>query len=154
MQRIRQKDLPAGLYPALLQVEAFVRQSGLDHPLLELIRFRVSQINGCAYCLDMHWKDAVAAGEDPQRLYSISAWRETPFYTAKEQAALELAEQLTDLSGSHGISDELYSRLSEHFSPAELASLAVAITQINTWNRLTRLVKYEPGSYRVREVVS
>jgi AhpD family alkylhydroperoxidase len=120
---------------ALLPLETYVRRSGLEHSLVELVKTRVSQINGCAYCIDMHTKDARAAGETEQRLYALSAWREAPFYSERERAALEWAEELT-LIASKSVPDELYRRMLEHFSEAELVSLTLAVIAINGWNRI------------------
>lgn len=148
MERISYKDVPEGLYKALLAGQQYVDNSGLDYSLLELIRMRVSQINSCAYCLDMHFKEGVHAGETPLRLISVSAWRETTYYTPKEQAALEFAERLTRLreeEHSHDIHDEL----SKHFSKQEIANLTLAVIQINSWNRLTRSFGTIAGNYKV-----
>lgn len=151
MERITYKDVPAGLTQALLQVQQYVDNSGLDHKLLELLRFRVSQINSCAYCLDMHYKEAIHAGEDPVRLISVSAWRETPYYSEAEQAALAFAETLTHMHAEEH-SDDIHKDLEKHFSKAEIAHLTLAIIQINSWNRLTRSFGTVPGKYKVREV--
>lgn len=121
-------------YRAMLGLEKFVHDCGLEASLLELVRMRASQINGCAFCLDMHSKDARAAGETEQRLYVLSAWREAPFYTERERAALAWTEALTLISQSH-VSDELYDEARRHFSEKELVNLSLAITTINSWNR-------------------
>src|SRR5579872_1531266 len=123
------------LYHAMIGLETYLRQSGLEEPLLELIKMRASQINGCAYCLDMHSKDARAAGETEQRLYTLNAWRETPFFTDRERAALEWTEELTLISERHA-PDELYNRVQQQFSEEELLNLSVAVVAINGWNRL------------------
>src|SRR5512135_452158 len=115
---------PAAL-KAMLALEQWVRsESGLDHHLLELVKMRASQINGCAYCLDMHSKDARAAGETEQRLYALNAWRETPFFSERERAALEWAEAVTLVSESH-VPDDLYERARQHFSEEELVNLTL-----------------------------
>lgn len=132
---------------ALAKLEAYVRQSGLDHSLLELVKTRASQINGCGYCLDMHTKDARAAGETEQRLYVLSAWREAPFYSARERAALEWTEAVTLIS-QNDIPDSMYQRVREHFSEKELIDLTLAISTINTWNRLAISFRSEVGSYQ------
>lgn len=132
---------------ALRGVEAYVRRCGLERSLLELVRLRASQINRCGYCLDMHSKDARAAGESEQRLYVLPAWREAPFYTERERAALEWTEALT-LVSQEGVSDELYERVRQHFSEKELVDLTLAITTINTWNRLAIAFRSEVGSYQ------
>ncbi|MBX2888754.1 MAG: carboxymuconolactone decarboxylase family protein [Ferruginibacter sp.] len=131
---------------AMLGVENFVRHSGLEHSLYELVKTRASQINGCAYCLDMHTKDARKAGETEQRLYALSAWRETPFFSERERAALEWAEALTLISQNH-VSDELYAMVSKHFTEKEIVSLTMAIIAINGWNRLAIGFRTVPGSY-------
>jgi AhpD family alkylhydroperoxidase len=147
MERISFNQLPKGFYPALKQVQDYVDNTGLDHHLLHLIRIRASQINGCAYCLDMHSKDAIAAGETFQRLISVSAWREAPYYSEAEKAALAFAERLT-LINIYEHNDDIHEELSNHFTPDEIAHLTLAITQINTWNRIVKSFGPTPGSYQ------
>src|SRR5689334_16810526 len=125
-----------GTFRALFGLEVHLHGCGLEHELLHLVKLRASQINGCAYCIDMHSKDARAAGETEQRLYLLDAWREAPFYTDRERAALEWTESLTLVSESH-VPDEVYQRAREHFSETELVDLAIAVAAINTWNRLS-----------------
>jgi AhpD family alkylhydroperoxidase len=132
---------------AMYGLEAPLRNSSLEPALRELIRVRASQLNGCAYCLDMHTKDARAHGETEQRLYALSAWRETPFFTDRERAALEWTEHLT-LLASKGISDELYARVRAHFSEEEMIHLTLAVVQINSWNRLVITARVPVGSYQ------
>lgn len=132
---------------AMLALERHVRESGLETSLLELVKLRASYINGCAYCVDMHSKDARAAGETEQRIYSVPVWRETPFYTPRERAALAWAETVT-LIGRHGVSDELYAATREQFEEAELVELTMAVIVINGWNRLAVTFGTEPGSYQ------
>jgi AhpD family alkylhydroperoxidase len=120
---------------AMNALEAAVRKGGLEPALAELVRLRASQINGCAYCVDMHSRDALAAGETERRLFGLPAWRETPFFTAREQAALALTESMTRLA-DRAVSDEVYAAAAAHFSDNELADLIWAIAVINTWNRL------------------
>ena len=134
---------------ALSKVESYVRHSGLERSLVELVKTRASQINGCGYCLDMHTKDARAAGETEQRLYVLSAWREAPFYTERERAALEWTEAITLIS-QNDVPDELYERVRQHFDDKELVDLTLAVTTINTWNRLAIAFRTEVGSYQVR----
>ena len=141
------KASPAG-YDAMIGLEHFVRHSGLEHTLLELVKTRASQINGCAYCIDMHTKDARAAGETEQRLYALSAWRETPFFTERERAALEWTDSLTLIS-QNDVPDELYERVRQQFSEAEIVNLTLAIVTINGWNRLAVSFRTVPGSYQV-----
>jgi len=125
----------------------FVKNSGLDHSLLELIKLRVSQINGCAFCVDMHWKDARAEGETEERLYMLSAWGEATVYSAKERAALALAESVTLVSQTH-VPDDVYNEAKKHFTETELVNLVLAIVTINGWNRLAITFRSEPGKYQ------
>lgn len=133
---------------ALGKLEAYVKRCGLEHSLLELVKMRASQLNRCGYCLDMHSKVARAAGETEQRLYLLSAWREAPFYTERERAALEWTEAIT-LVAENDVPDELFARVREHFGEKELVDLTLAITTINAWNRLAVGFRSEVGSYRV-----
>ena len=134
-------------YQAMAAMEQFVDSCGLERPLLELVKMRASQINGCAYCLDMHSKDARALGETEQRLYALNAWRETPFYTERERAALEWTEAITLISETHA-PDDVYERVSKQFKPEEFANLTLAIATINSWNRLCIAFRVTPGSYK------
>ncbi len=140
------KAVPAG-YEAMSGLERYVRGCGLEHSLLELVKTRASQINGCAYCIDMHTKDARAAGETEQRLYALSAWRETPFYTERERAALEWTEALTLIS-ENDVPDALYERVRAQFSEADIVNLTLAVVVINGWNRLAISFRSVPGSYQ------
>lgn len=133
--RIDYPKVAPGALQAMLGVENHVRASGLDHSLLELIKTRVSQINGCAYCLDMHTRDARAAGETEQRLHVLAAWREANLYSEPERAALALAEAVT-LVASRDVSDEIYAEARRHFDEKDCVNLIVAIIAINGWNRL------------------
>ncbi|HEY9722306.1 MAG TPA: carboxymuconolactone decarboxylase family protein [Oscillatoriaceae cyanobacterium] len=146
-QRLNYREAAPDALKAFYGLEQYVRGCGVEHALLELVKTRASQINGCAYCLDMHTKDARAAGETEQRLYLLSAWREAPFYTARERAALEFTEALT-LVAENGIPDDLHARMREHFSEAELVNLALAIITINGWNRLAIAFGADVGSYQ------
>ena len=130
----------------LLAIERYLTQSSIEPKLLHLLKLRASQINGCAYCIDMHSKDARAAGESEQRLYALDAWRETPFYTDRERAALEWAEALTLISVTHA-PDESYDRVRAHFSEQEIVDLVYAISMINTWNRIAISTRALPGTY-------
>lgn len=123
-------------YRAMLGVEKALSKCGLEKPLLELVKLRVSQINGCAYCLDLHWKDARRAGESEQRLNGVAAWREAPWYTERERASLLLAEALTRVA-DHPIPEEVHERASLVFSDQELVDLIWAIAAINAWNRVS-----------------
>jgi AhpD family alkylhydroperoxidase len=136
---------------AFREVETYVRGCGLDAALLELVKLRASQINGCAYCLDMHSKDARAAGESEQRLHVLPAWREAPFYSARERAALAWTEAVTRLADGP-VPEALYGELREHFSEKEAVDLTMAIIAINGWNRLCVPFRSPvPGSYQVRK---
>lgn len=137
---------PKGM-EAMLGLETYVRSSGLEKSLLELVKTRVSQINGCAYCLDMHTKDARAAGETEQRLYTLSAWREAPFFTARERAALAWAEAVTQIAEGP-IEDVLYESARQQFGEKELVDLTLAVIAINGWNRLAIPFQAEAGSYQ------
>lgn len=148
MLRINQHEIPEGIFKTMRQVQDYIRSSGIDPILIELLDTRVSQLNGCAYCLDMHTKDAIQKGETWQRLISLSAWRETDYYSAKERAVLEFAERLTNLQ-TENESDDLHDELRKHFSNAEIANLSLAIAQINSWNRLMRSFGTIAGTYKV-----
>ncbi len=145
--RIRYGEVAPGAMGAMRGLEEYVRGSDLPGPLLELVRTRASQINRCGYCLDMHWKDARAQGESEQRLYALSAWRETPFYTERERAALGWTEALT-LVSQDPVSDELYEEVRGQFSEREIVELTLAIVAINGWNRLAVGLRTVPGSYQ------
>jgi AhpD family alkylhydroperoxidase len=119
---------------------------GLEKKLFDLIRFRVSQMNGCAYCLDMHWKDLRAEGETEQRMYSLDAWHETPYYS--ERAALAWAEAVTRVAGTH-VPDDVYELARRHFDAQQLADLSLATVAINGWNRLNIAFRTIPGTYQV-----
>jgi AhpD family alkylhydroperoxidase len=135
-----------GSMQAMYKLQKYTEESGLEHSLLELVKTRASQINGCAYCLDMHTKDARAAGETEQRLYTLSAWRETPFFTERERAALAWTEVITLISNTHA-SDEEYAAAREQFSEEELVKLTMAIITINGWNRLAIAFRETVGTY-------
>ena len=131
---------------AMYGLESYIRECGLEPSLLHLLKIRASQINGCAFCIDMHTKDARAVGESEQRLYLLDAWRESPFYTERERAALEWTEAVTLVSQGH-VPDELYQRVSRHFTEDELVNLTLAVVTINGWNRLMISFRGVPGSY-------
>jgi AhpD family alkylhydroperoxidase len=136
-----------GAQRAMLALENYVRESGLEPSLLELVKMRASQINGCAYCLDMHSKDARAHGETEQRLYVLPAWRETSFYNERERAALEWTEAVTLISENH-VPDELFDRVRKVFSPKEMVDLTLAVVTINGWNRFSISFRAEAGTYK------
>jgi AhpD family alkylhydroperoxidase len=139
------KTFPKGL-EAMLSLEGAVRGGGLEPLLLELVKLRASQINGCAYCLDMHSKDARARGEDEQRLHVLAAWREAPFYSPRERAALAWCEALT-LVAQTGAPDDAFDEVREHFSEEEIAALTYQIVAINGWNRLAIGLRSPVGDY-------
>ena len=134
-------------YHAMYGLESYVRQSGLEPSLLELVKMRSSQLNQCAYCIDMHSKDARAHGETEQRLYALSAWRETPFFTERERAALAWTEAVTLVGESH-VPDEIFEATRGQFSDEELVNLTMAVVTINAWNRLSIAFRAVPGSYQ------
>lgn len=140
------KDAP-GAYEAMLGLETYLRECGLEHSLIHLIKLRASQINECAYCLDMHWKDSRAAGESEQRLYSLDAWHECPYYTDRERAALAWTDAVTRLADGH-VPDDVYESVRPHFSGRELADLTLAVATINAWNRLAIAARMAPGTYQ------
>ncbi|MGC1242366.1 MAG: carboxymuconolactone decarboxylase family protein [Chryseosolibacter sp.] len=150
MERIAFHELPGGFLNPLLKVQEYVDSAGLDASLLTLVRMRVSQINSCAYCLDMHYKEGIEAGETPLRLISVGAWREAPYYSLKEEAVLAFAEHLTKLPGDVS-SEGLHDDLNKYFSKQEIAFLTLAIVQINSWNRIVRSFGTEAGKYQVKK---
>jgi AhpD family alkylhydroperoxidase len=146
-QRLRYgKAFPEGIH-ALQELGRVISSGGLEPALLELVKTRASQMNGCAYCIDMHTKDARAAGETEQRLYALSAWEDTPFYTPRERAALAWTEAITNIQQGHA-SDAVYEEVRKEFSEAELVRLTFAIAQINTWNRISIGFRVEAGTYQ------
>lgn len=146
-ERLNYQQVAPGALKPMIELEKYVATSGLERSLYELVKTRASQINGCAYCLDMHTKDARKAGETEQRLYALSAWRETSFYTPKERAALAWTEAVTQIS-EQGVSKELFEATSQHFEEKELVALTMAIVAINGWNRLAISFGTIPGSYQ------
>lgn len=148
--RLNSLNLNSPVYQAMLALEMSVRNAGkLETSLLELVRMRASQINGCAYCLDMHSKDARAEGETEQRLYCLPAWRETPFYTERERAALVWTEAVTLVAGEH-VPDDVFDQARKQFSEEELTYLTLAIVAINGWNRFAISFRSVPGAYQPR----
>ncbi len=146
--RMDAQKVAPGAYHAMLALEGYVRKtSRLEPSLLELVRMRASQMNGCAYCLDMHSKDARASGESEQRLYALDAWRETPFFTDRERAALTWTEAVTNVSQDH-VPDSVYEEVRQRFSEEELVNLTLAIVAINGWNRLAISFRAVPGGYQ------
>jgi AhpD family alkylhydroperoxidase len=145
--RIDYTKVGSGALRAMYGLEKYLTESSVEKPLRELVKLRASQINGCAYCIDMHWKDARAAGESEQRLYGLAAWREAPYYSERERAALAWTEELT-LIAEHHVSDELYEQTRRQFSEQELVDLTLAVGTINAWNRIAISFRSEAGSYQ------
>lgn len=148
-ERISYEETSKGFGDGLMKTEYYLKNCGLDEKLMELMKYRVSQINGCAYCLDMHHKEAINIGEDELRLHSLAAWRECPFYNKNEKAVLQYAEVLTKNEENY---KQAFDELSVYFSKSEIANLTLAITQINTWNRINKAFGIIPGNYKVPEV--
>jgi AhpD family alkylhydroperoxidase len=148
-QRIKGIENNQMLMRAMFGLNGYLAKSGkIEKNLLHLIELRVSQLNGCAYCIDMHSKDLRAAGETEQRLYLLDAWRESPFYTDRERAAFEWAEAVTFVTDGH-VSDKVYEKTRKEFSEEELVDLTFAVTTINTWNRLNIAFRIPAGTYEV-----
>ena len=131
----------------MYEIEKYIDNSGLQTPLIQLVKSRVSQINGCAYCIDMHTKEARQAGETEQRLYTLSVWQDTSFFSKRERAALQWTEALTRISETD-VSDELYESVRKHFADADLIALTMVVIAINGWNRLAISFRNIPGSYK------
>lgn len=147
--RLNPRDAAPEAMSVMTQLHAYVRKCGLEHILLELVKLRASQMNGCAWCLDMHTKELRAAGESEQRLYLLSAWRECPFYSDRERAALAWTEALTALDRSD-VPDDVYARAREQFSEEEIVNLTLAIVAINGANRINIAFRAVAGDYKVR----
>jgi len=147
-QRVLFEEMPRELFSGLERTEMYLKKSNLGAQLQELLKYRVSQINGCAFCLDMHHKEAIHKGETEQRLHSLAAWRECPYYSEKERAALALAEALTQAPRLE-VEDIVFDNLLAHFSKTEIAELIMVIAQINTWNRINITIRAIPGNYVV-----
>jgi AhpD family alkylhydroperoxidase len=146
--RINAATVAPGIIEAMLGLSSYIRKSGLlEESLVNLVFLRASQINGCAYCIDMHWKDLRAAGEDEQRLYGLDAWEESPYYSDRERAALAWTEAVTNIQDRH-VPDDVYHRVQKFFSEKELADLTLAVAEINAWNRLNIAARTVPGGYR------
>jgi AhpD family alkylhydroperoxidase len=145
--RIDYLKVARGAYHAMLGIEHYLDQCGLERTLMDLIKLRVSQLNGCAYCIDMHWKDLRAAGESEQRLYGLDAWEESPYYSDRERAGLAWAEAVTNIQDGH-VSDAVFEHVQKSFNEKELADLTLAVTAINSWNRLSIAARTVPGTYQ------
>lgn len=146
-QRINYSKTASEGVENLRKLEAYIRSTDLEPELVELVKLRASQMNGCAYCIDMHAKDARSHGESEQRLYGVSAWRESPFYSERERAALAWVESVTIISEDQ-VPDEVYHQVKEHFTDKELVDLTLAVIAINSWNRLAISFRTPPGSYQ------
>ena len=148
--RIEYRKYAPEALKALFTLEKYLAECGLEKKLMELMKMRASQINGCAFCIDMHSKDARAAGETEQRLYELNAWSETPFYTDRERAALEWTESLTLVSQTH-VADSAYEEVKKHFSEKEIVDLTIAVSMINLWNRIAIAMRAVPGHYQPKQ---
>jgi AhpD family alkylhydroperoxidase len=146
-QRFNYAKAASGAYKAMLALEDYLKASGLEAGLLHLIKLRASQLNGCAYCIDMHWKDLRAGGEQEQRLYSLDAWRECPWYSDRERAALAWTEAVTLITNGH-VPDPVYEEVKGQFTEKELADLTFAVATINSWNRVSIAARTAPGTYQ------
>lgn len=138
-----------GVYTAMDALETYLEGCGIEPTLLHMVKLRASQLNGCAYCIDMHWKDLRALGESEARLYSLDAWRECPYYTERERAALAWAEAVTFVAQGH-VTDEVYEECRRHFDERELSNLTLLVATINAWNRLSVAARLAPGTYQSR----
>jgi AhpD family alkylhydroperoxidase len=148
--RLNSYAVAPGATKAMLGLEEYLHGCGLEEKLIDLVKLRVSQVNGCAYCIDMHWKDLRALGETEQRLYGLDAWEESPYYSERERAALEWAEAVTYITQGH-VPDEVFERVRQHFNEKELADLTLAVTTINAWNRLSIAFRVTPGHYQSKK---
>src|SRR5579863_8256849 len=145
--RIEYSKVAPGVYASMDALEKYLANSGLPKVLVDLIKLRASQINGCAYCIDSHWKDLRAAGETEQRLYGLDAWEESPYYTDRERAALAWTEAVTKIREGH-VPDEVYEQAKKQFTEKELANLTLAVAAINSWNRLAIASRTVAGNYQ------
>ena len=148
--RLNYAKAAPGAYKAMLGLENYVNECGLEPTLLDLVRLRASQINGCAFCIDMHWKDLRARGEEEQRLYMLNAWRESSVYSERERAALAWAESVTLIANDH-VPDALFEQVRQHFSDKELTDLTLAVIAINGWNRLSISFRTPAGNYQPKK---
>jgi len=145
-QRVDYMKVAPGVLQAMLNLEKYLIQSGLERELLDLVKLRASQINGCAYCIDMHWKDLRVLADSEQRLYSLDAWRECPYYSDRERAALAWTEAVTRIEGH--VPDAVYKEAAAHFNEKELCDLTLAAAAINAWNRISISARLVPGMYQ------
>ena len=135
-KRIKLSEVSPEAYEAMIGLESYIAKSGLDKKLYELIKTRTSQLNGCAYCINMHTRDAMKLGETPQRLFLLDAWRETELYSERERAVLALTEEMTLIAGRH-VSDDVYNEAAKHLTDKELAAVIMSVVAINGWNRIS-----------------
>jgi len=150
MERITFSQIPTGMVEKLMAIENYIKESTLDLQLLELMRLRVAQINKCAYCIDMHYKELKHTGENELRMSTVSVWNETLFFTDKEKAVLQFTESLTEIS-KKDISNEIFESLTTFFNTEEICNLTLAISQLNTWTRLVRTFKFTAGNYEIKK---
>lgn len=150
MERITYQELPTGMFDKLREIEEMLAKTSIEHRLAELMKLRASQLNGCAYCVDMHYKELKHAGEDELRLSSVCVWEETPYFSDQERAVLKYTEALTQITPAP-LADEVYNPLLNYFSKQEISYLTLIIAQINTWNRLMKAFRFTPGRYEVAE---
>ena len=150
MERITYQDIPEGMFENLRTIEISIIKSTLDRKLIELIKLRTAQLNGCAYCVDMHHKELKHHGESELRLSSLCVWEETPYFSDKEIAALKLTDVLTKLKRKP-ISNELFESLTTFFTKEEICYLTLTISQSNTWNRLMKVFGFTPGNYTINQ---
>ena len=146
-QRINYIHLSGNAYKSMLGIEQHLSQSSIETGFKHMLKLRASQINGCAYCIDMHWKDARAAGESEQRLCGLDAWEESPYYTDRERAALAYVEAVTRVADTH-VPDDVFDRVRSHFSEQEVVDLTWLAAAINAWNRVAISMRSEPGKYQ------
>lgn len=147
--RISTQEVPKSLFTAMMQMEEHVNACGFSTRLLELVRLHVAQLNGCAYCIDMHYKEALAAGDEALRLYSLSAWRDTGYYSDEERAVLAWVEEVTLIDCAQAL-EPAFTQLSRFFDKPQVAQLTLAIAQINSWTRLAKSFGFVPGQYTVQ----
>ena len=145
--RIDYSQFAQGALQGMLAIDQYIASCGIDHKLIHLLKMRASQINGCAYCIDMHSIDARGEGETEQRLYALAAWRETQFFTPRERAALAWMEAVTLVAQTH-VPDDVYDEVRQHFSEKEIVDLTYIASQINAWNRISVATRALPGSYK------
>ena len=150
-ERIDVQKVAPECVKALWALERYIHGCGLEPALLDLVKYRASQINGCAYCIDMHTKDARARGETEQRLYGLTAWRETPYFTDRERAALAWTEAVTKVSDTH-VPDDVYELARQQFGEKELVDLTLAVAAINSWNRMAISFRKVPGDYQPHKI--